>query len=107
MFQQSAVVDYFEGEVRQRIEADVKLPKGFHIDYGGQFEHLQRARNRLMIAAPLALFLILFFLHLSTGSVRNSLIIFTGAGIFRIIINGFALLSQFLWVFKALVGKLE
>ncbi len=72
-------LDGFVREARQRIEADVKLPKGFHIDYGGQFEHLSRARNRLMIAGPLSLFLILFFLHLSTGSLRNSLIIFTGA----------------------------
>nr|MDA3835145.1 efflux RND transporter permease subunit [Spirochaetales bacterium] len=55
------------------------LPKGFHVDYGGQIEHLSRARNRLMVAGPLALFLIVFFLHLSTGSLRKSLIIFTGA----------------------------
>lgn len=72
-------LDGFVREARQRIETDVKLPKGYHIDYGGQFEHLKRARNRLLIAGPLSLFLILFFLHLSTGSMRNSLIIFTGA----------------------------
>jgi cobalt-zinc-cadmium resistance protein CzcA len=72
-------LDGFVNEARQRIEAAVSLPKGFHVDYGGQFEHLSRARNRLMIAGPVALFLIMFFLHLSTGSVRNSLIIFTGA----------------------------
>jgi cobalt-zinc-cadmium resistance protein CzcA len=72
-------LDGFVREARQRIEAGVKLPRGFHINYGGQFEHLARARTRLMVAAPLSLFLILFFLHLSTGSLRNSLIIFTGA----------------------------
>jgi cobalt-zinc-cadmium resistance protein CzcA len=72
-------LDGFVHEARQRIEADVKLPNGYHMDYGGQFEHLSRARNRLMIAGPVALFLILFFLYLSTGSMRNSLIIFTGA----------------------------
>lgn len=72
-------LDGFVREARQRIESAISLPKGFHVDYGGQFEHLKRARNRLMIAGPLALFLILFFLHLSTGSLRNSLIIFTGA----------------------------
>jgi len=72
-------LDGFVRDARQRIEAGVKLPKGFHINYGGQFEHLARARTRLMVAAPLSLFLVLFFLHLSTGSLRNSLIIFTGA----------------------------
>jgi cobalt-zinc-cadmium resistance protein CzcA len=72
-------IDGFVTEARQRIDAELTLPNGFHIDYGGQFEHLSRARNRLMVAGPLSLFLILFFLHLSTGSLRHSLIIFTGA----------------------------
>jgi cobalt-zinc-cadmium resistance protein CzcA len=69
----------FVQEAQRRIASDVKLPEGYHVEFGGQFEHLTRARTRLMIVVPLALLLILALLYASTGSVRDSLIIFTGA----------------------------
>jgi cobalt-zinc-cadmium resistance protein CzcA len=69
----------FVEEVRQRLEAELDLPTGYHVAYGGQFEHLERARTRLLIVVPLALALILILLHASSGSVRDSLLIFTGA----------------------------
>jgi cobalt-zinc-cadmium resistance protein CzcA len=69
----------FVAEARRRIAAEVKLPEGYHVEFGGQFEHLERAEKRLMIVVPLALFMILALLYASTGSVRDSLIIFTGA----------------------------
>jgi cobalt-zinc-cadmium resistance protein CzcA len=69
----------FVEEVRRRLESDVELPAGYHIEYGGQFEHLERARTRLMIVIPLALALILFLLYTSTDSIRDTLLIFTGA----------------------------
>jgi len=69
----------FVREVRREIESKLELPAGYWVDYGGQFEHLQRARARLLIVVPLALCLILFLLYLSTGSVRDTLLIFTGA----------------------------
>jgi len=69
----------FVEEVRRRIASDVKLPEGYHVEFGGQFEHLERARTRLLIVVPLALLLILGLLYAGTGSVRDSLIIFTGA----------------------------
>lgn len=69
----------FVEEVQRRLAAEVSLPSGYHLSYGGQFEHLQRARTRLAIVVPLALALILILLHASTGSLRDSLLIFTGA----------------------------
>ncbi|MCP4716757.1 MAG: efflux RND transporter permease subunit, partial [Deltaproteobacteria bacterium] len=69
----------FVHEVRNRIEKDLSLPPGYHITYGGQFEHLERARTRLMIVIPMALTLILLLLYASTRSLRDTLLIFTGA----------------------------
>src|SRR5690606_23441886 len=69
----------FVNEVRQRLESELALPAGYHIAYGGQFEHLQRARTRLMFIVPMALLLILALLYLSTGSMRDAMIVFTGA----------------------------
>ena len=69
----------FVEEVQRRLATELDLPTGYHITYGGQFEHLERARTRLAIVVPLALALILFLLHASTGSLRDSLLIFTGA----------------------------
>ena len=66
-------------EVRRRIENEIDLPAGYFISYGGQFEHLERARQRLMFIVPLALLLILILLQMSTNSLRDALIIFTGA----------------------------
>jgi cobalt-zinc-cadmium resistance protein CzcA len=68
----------FVQEVQHRINQDLHLPPGYHVAYGGQFEHLQRAQTRLMIVVPLALLLIFILLFTSTGSVRDSFIIFTG-----------------------------
>jgi cobalt-zinc-cadmium resistance protein CzcA len=69
----------FVEEARRRIAADVALPQGYHVEFGGQFEHLERARARLSVVVPLALLSILALLYASTGSVRDSLIVFTGA----------------------------
>ena len=69
----------FVEEAQERLGKELELPLGYHIAYGGQFEHLQRARTRLMIVVPVALVLILFLLYTSTGSFRDTLLIFTGA----------------------------
>jgi cobalt-zinc-cadmium resistance protein CzcA len=72
-------VGSFVEELRETIESRVAMPAGYYVTYGGQFEHLERARLRLMIIVPIALALILFLLYTSTNSWRDSLIIFTGA----------------------------
>jgi cobalt-zinc-cadmium resistance protein CzcA len=72
-------VGSFVEEARDRILAEVQLPAGSFVEFSGQFEHMERARLRLSIVVPIALALILFLLHTSTGSLRDALIIFTGA----------------------------
>ena len=68
----------FVEEVRSRLDEQLELPPGYHIAYGGQFEHLVRARTRLMLVVPLALLLIFTLLYASTGAIRDCLIIATG-----------------------------
>ncbi len=72
-------VGSFVEEARERVLDEVDLPAGSFVEFSGQFEHLERARLRLGIVVPLALALILFLLYTSTGSLRDALIIFTGA----------------------------
>ncbi|MCH8007037.1 MAG: efflux RND transporter permease subunit, partial [Planctomycetes bacterium] len=69
----------FVEEVRARIDRELALPAGYYVAYGGQFEHLERARKRLMFIVPAALLLILLLLQTSTESYRDALIIFAGA----------------------------
>ena len=69
----------FVGEARKRIAEEVDLPQGYYLSFAGQFEHMERARMRLTLVVPVALLLILFLLYTSTNSVRDALIIFTGA----------------------------
>ena len=66
----------FVEEVRQKIEGSVELPAGYYFEYGGQFENLMAARQRLLIAVPIALFLILFLLYLSFRSFIYAMMIF-------------------------------
>ncbi len=68
----------FVEEAQRRIEDEVTLPTGYMITWGGQFEHMIRAENRLMIVVPVALILILSLLYLSFHSLRDALMIFSG-----------------------------
>lgn len=69
----------FVAEVRDRIAQEVQMPTGYFATFAGQFEHMERARTSLLIIVPLALLLILFLLYSSMNSIRDALIIFTGA----------------------------
>ena len=68
----------FVKEAQERIEREVKLESGYYLDWGGQFENMQRAERRLFIVVPLALALILSLLYLTFHSVRDALMIFSG-----------------------------
>jgi cobalt-zinc-cadmium resistance protein CzcA len=68
----------FVAEAQQKIDAAVKLPEGYWITWGGQFENLMAARERLMVVVPLALFLIFMLLFASFNSVRLAALVFTG-----------------------------
>lgn len=61
----------------QRAIADrVRIPTGYRVEWGGQFEHYEEAKGRLLIVVPLALALILFLLWMAFRSVRAALLIF-------------------------------
>lgn len=64
-------------DVSAIIDQKINLPPGYYISYGGQFENLQNAKNRLMIAVPVALCLIFILLYFAFGSFRESLLVFT------------------------------
>lgn len=68
----------FVAEAQRRVDAEVKLPEGNWIRWGGQFENLAAARNRLMVVVPLALLLIFILLFMTFGSVPQALLVFTG-----------------------------
>lgn len=64
-------------DVQLLINQHIKLPTGYTISYGGQFENLQNAKARLMIAVPIALLLIFIMLYFAFGSVKEALLIFS------------------------------
>jgi len=65
----------FVAEARDRVAAQVRLPAGYALTWGGQFKNLEQASQRLMIAVPVALFLIFSLLYVTFGSVRLTLLI--------------------------------
>jgi cobalt-zinc-cadmium resistance protein CzcA len=68
----------FVEEVKQKVEAQVKLPTGYHVEYGGEYEKMQSAMARLSIAVPVTFLLIFLLLFTTFGSARQSLLVFTG-----------------------------
>lgn len=68
----------FVAEAKERLAADLSLPEGYLIEWGGQFENLERSQQRLMLVVPLTLALIFFLLYFSLKRLRDVLIIYTG-----------------------------
>jgi cobalt-zinc-cadmium resistance protein CzcA len=66
----------FVADVQQAVSAQVTLPTGYYVEYGGQFENLQRASSRLVVVVPVALFLIFLLLYTTFGAVRPALLIY-------------------------------
>ncbi len=64
-------------DVEQQIDAQIALPTGYFVRYGGQFENLEAAKNRLAIAVPVALLLIFVLLYFAFRSVKQALLIYT------------------------------
>jgi cobalt-zinc-cadmium resistance protein CzcA len=71
-------VGSFVVEARSRVAREVELAPGYYVEFGGQFEHLERARARLMVVVPAALALIFALLYASLGRVRDALLVTTG-----------------------------
>jgi cobalt-zinc-cadmium resistance protein CzcA len=69
---QSVVTD-----IQKIVDSKIKLPAGYYVQYGGQFENLQSAKARLMVAVPIALFLILILLYFAFGSIKEALMVYS------------------------------
>lgn len=84
----------FVEEAQGVIAKDVQIPPGYYLTWGGTFENLQRASERLLIVVPLALFLIFVLLFSTFNSVKQALLIYTGipfavvGGIFALALRG-------------------
>jgi cobalt-zinc-cadmium resistance protein CzcA len=64
-------------ELQTKVDSKIDLPDGYYITYGGAFENLLAAKNRLMIAVPVSLFLIFILLYFTFNSVKHGLLIYT------------------------------
>jgi heavy metal efflux system protein len=84
----------FVDEAKAKVAAEVKLPAGYRLAWGGQFENQQRAAKRLMLVIPVALALIFHILFTTFGSVRQAAMVFVNipfaliGGVFALLIAG-------------------
>ncbi|MDP2853436.1 MAG: CusA/CzcA family heavy metal efflux RND transporter [Smithellaceae bacterium] len=84
----------FVAEAKQKINEKVKLPAGYYLTWGGQFENQERAMNKLMIIGPVAVGLILLLLFVTFRSIRLSLLVISNlpfaliGGVFALFISG-------------------
>jgi cobalt-zinc-cadmium resistance protein CzcA len=84
----------YVAEAKDAIRKQVSLPPGYYTTWGGQFENQQRAMNKLMIIAPIAIGLILLLLFVTFASIRLALLVITNlpfaliGGVFALYISG-------------------
>ena len=83
-------------EAKVRVESELKLPPGYWVDWGGQFENLVKAKQRLLVIVPICFAMIFFLLFSAFKSVRHALLIFSGipfalvGGILALLVRGMA-----------------
>ena len=83
----------FVTEAQRAVSGQVKLPPGYVVEWGGQFENLQRASTRLAIVVPVSLLLIFVLLYSTFGSIRPALLIYANVpmavtgGIFALLLR--------------------
>jgi heavy metal efflux system protein len=81
-------------DIQTKLDAKLKLPEGYYVTYGGQFENLVEANKRLAIAVPVALLLIFVLLYFTFNSIKQSILIFTAiplsaiGGVFALWLRG-------------------
>ena len=84
----------FVDEAKAKVAAELKLPPGYRLAWGGQFENQQRAAKRLMLVVPVALALIFHILFTTFGSVRQAAMVFVNipfaliGGVFALLLAG-------------------
>jgi cobalt-zinc-cadmium resistance protein CzcA len=100
----------FVADAQSQITEKVKVPAGYWIGWGGQFEQLVSATQRLMVVVPIALFLIFLLLFLSLGSMPDALLVFSGVplaltgGVVALLLRGIPLSISAAVGFIALSG---
>ncbi len=81
-------------ELQQKIEKQIKFPAGYYVTYGGAFENLSAAKQRLLVAVPVSLLLIFLLLYFAFNSVKQGLLIYSAiplsaiGGIFFLALRG-------------------
>jgi heavy metal efflux system protein len=81
-------------QVSKIIDQNVKLPTGYYVNYGGQFQNLEAAKARLSVAVPVALLLIFIILYFTFHSIKQTLLIYTAVplaaigGVFALWLRG-------------------
>src|SRR4029079_12445980 len=81
-------------DVRAALDRDLKLPPGYYIEYGGTFEQLASASERLRVLVPVALLLIFGLLFMTFGSLKDAALVFSGVplaltgGVLALLIRG-------------------
>lgn len=68
----------FVQQAQQQINRQIKLPEGYWLSWGGTFEQLQSAKQRLIVVIPLTLLLILGLLYACLGNIKDGLVVFSG-----------------------------
>ncbi|MCO5129175.1 MAG: CusA/CzcA family heavy metal efflux RND transporter [Xanthobacteraceae bacterium] len=87
----------FVAEAQEAVARQVRLPAGYWIGWGGQFEQLVSASKRLTLVVPVALLLVLLLLFMSLGSVADALLVFSGVplaltgGVLALLLRGIPL----------------
>ncbi|MEJ5339579.1 MAG: CusA/CzcA family heavy metal efflux RND transporter [Aquificaceae bacterium] len=87
----------FVQDIRTKIEKNIKLPEGYYIAFGGQFENQERAMKRLAVAVPLAIGLIFLLLYVNYASIRDALVVMLNVpfavvgGVFALYFSGYSL----------------
>ncbi len=100
----------FITDAQRQVADKVKLPPGYWIGWGGQFERLISAAQRLTVVVPLALFLIFLLLFISLGSMPDALLVFSGVplaltgGVVALLLRGIPLSISAAIGFIALSG---
>jgi heavy metal efflux system protein len=87
----------FVGDVRAKLERELKLPAGYYIEYGGTFQQLTSASERLQLLVPVSLLLIFGLLFMTFGSVKDAALVFSGVplaltgGVLALLVRGIPL----------------
>ncbi len=68
----------FVREAKETVNQEIKLPPGYWISWGGQFENLESARKQLLLLVPMCFIVILFLLYSALHSIKQSILVFTG-----------------------------